>query len=178
MANLTFLAPGTLADMVALAADMGWPSAPLPSSNTWQPDAMDARATWDQIEPGLARLRIRGQDAEVLASDLSQVFDLIYGFDAIEALGQAASRDELVLWATRLGALAAGEFDSALFDVIRGLLLSEDEEFVAAVGHGLSKADWPQLVPPLNDAAKRWPSQSPAIEQALRAVSRPGGLSD
>lgn len=165
----------TTADEVrALAEELGWFEQPATEDSfCWQPEATDARISWWSIDEDWGAFVVTGDHAEVALDDIGSVFELLDDVDAMNAIAGAESPVEVAQWARRLGAFAAG--DVALpgtLDVLRGLLGSERQEFVAAAVSGLSLARWSALAEPLRQAGTRWPDLAPGCERALASIRK------
>ena len=168
------IARATTDDLRALAEELEWREvAAAEDEVAWQPEATEARILWRPLDSAWGALAVEGEHTEVALDDIAGVLDLWDDVDAMNAIAAAETPAEVAQWARRLGAFAAG--DEALLgtlDVLRGLLLSDREEFVAAAMEGLSHARWGALTEPLRQAGLRWPDLAAQCGRALASIRK------
>ena len=137
----------------------------------WQPEAMDATVVWHALDDAMGAFLVSGAHAGVARADLEAVFDPIGDVEAMNAIAASTEPEELATWARRLSEFARGdEFHPATLAVIEGLLGSDEAAFVAAAAGGLARARWPELISPLEAAARRWPPLRADCERAIASI--------
>lgn len=156
METLRFISQASLADFREVTSVLEWmPVDHLPRDaiQAWQPEGADALLSWYDDDGYVAPiLEISGNDAEFIAAELQTIVLLLDAVDIMNAIAQAATHEELAVWAERLGLFARGDHDPALESVIVGLINSEDPRFQLAVLRGLCAAQWPCLADSIRNA--------------------------
>jgi hypothetical protein len=168
------IARATTDEIRALAEELAWRKVSAADDEVaWQPEATEARILWRPLDSAWGALVVGGEHAEVALDDIAGVLDLWDDVDAMNAIAAAESPAEVAQWACRLGAFAAGdEVLLGTLDVLRGLLMSDREEFVAAAVEGLSHARWSVLAEPLRQAGIRWPDLAEQCGRALASIRK------
>jgi hypothetical protein len=158
-----------------LAHELGWKRVVdlADGRESWKSPDMDALVTWRPIDSSHGAFVIEGADAELMMADLSTAFRLLDDVEVMNEIAAATTPEELVLWVPRLGLFAEGGFQSSTLNVILGLLASEREEFVLAMAKGLCHARWRELLPALDDAAKRRPEWKALFDAARASIAKP-----
>jgi hypothetical protein len=112
----------------------------------WSCEGAAVQITWQTL-PGqpIPLLRLSGADAELLAHEIRQAVPLVDAQDAMNAIAQVDTQEQLTSWAERLALFARGPHDYAVESVISGLLESGKPSFQRAVLFGLQTSEWPPL---------------------------------
>lgn len=166
------LACASSEEMRALAAALHWEA--LPAGDTdlaWQPQGMDARVGWRELDNAFGVFSFEGNDGDLAAADLGMVLNLLDDVDAMQAIAAAPDPPTLESWARRLGAFVAGsQVYETTAAVLRGLLGCDSPDFAAAVVAGLQRARWQGLIEALKATAERRPDLAAGCHHAIGSI--------